>query len=631
MTTVIFQSLGAAVGGAIAGPTGAAIGSAIGAMAGAYVDQQLFGPDDRTIVGPRMEGAQVLSSREGAAIPRIYGRQRISGEIIWATRFVEVQSVETQSQGGKGGGSKTQVRSYSYFANFAIGLCKGEIAKTGRIWADGQQIEQSLYTIRTHTGNETQQPDSLIEAKQGVGNAPAYKGLAYIVFEDFPLAEFGNRIPQIAVEVIRPIGSLENHVFAVNLIPGATEFGYDPLPVVEKLRWTRTRPLNVHQTIAESDFIASLDELIAICPNLNQIALVVTWFGDDLRAGHCKITPRVEVSSRSLLEGNQWEVAGLTRSEVSPVSYHEEKPSFGGTPSDGSIVRAIQAIRNRGLNVCLNPFVMMDIGTENGLPDPHGGVEQPQFPWRGRITCDPAPQQAGTPDRTIAARQQVETFLGTVSADKFVQTREGVSHVNQSQWSYRRMILHYAHLADVAGGVDTFLIGSELKGLTSVRGDGDTFPFVEGLSRLANDVSGILGAGTSITYGADWSEYFGYQPADGSGDVYYNLDSLWANPSIGVIGIDNYMPVSDWRGAATDIGEGRSGHDPIMIQQNLMSGEGFDWYYASAADREAGVRSAITDGLNKPWVYRYKDIKSWWSNRHFDRRGGQEVTTQGHL
>ena len=121
MTTVIFQSLGAAVGGAIAGPTGAAIGSAIGAMAGAYVDQQLFGPDDRTIVGPRMEGAQVLSSREGAAIPRIYGRQRISGEIIWATRFVEVQSVETQSQGGKGGGSKTQVRSYSYFANFAIG------------------------------------------------------------------------------------------------------------------------------------------------------------------------------------------------------------------------------------------------------------------------------------------------------------------------------------------------------------------------------------------------------------------------------------------------------------------------------------------------------------------------------
>ena len=68
---------------------------------------------------------------------------------------------------------------------------------------------------------------------------------------------------------------------------------------------------------------------------------------------------------------------------------------------------------------------MMDIGTENGLPDPHGGVEQPQFPWRGRITCDPAPQQAGTPDRTIAARQQVETFLGTVSADKFVQTREG--------------------------------------------------------------------------------------------------------------------------------------------------------------------------------------------------------------
>ena len=102
MTTVIFQSLGAAVGGAIAGPTGAAIGSAIGALAGAYVDQQLFGPDDRTIVGRRAWRAHKFCPRvKGQQFPGFTGDSGISGEIIWATRFVEVQSVETQSQGGQ--------------------------------------------------------------------------------------------------------------------------------------------------------------------------------------------------------------------------------------------------------------------------------------------------------------------------------------------------------------------------------------------------------------------------------------------------------------------------------------------------------------------------------------------------
>jgi hypothetical protein len=33
----------------------------------------------------------------------------------------------------------------------------------------------------------------------------------------------------------------------------------------------------------------------------------------------------------------------------------------------------------------------------------------------------------------------------------------------------RRMILHYAHLCAVAGGVDAFLIGTEMRGLTTIR------------------------------------------------------------------------------------------------------------------------------------------------------------------
>ena len=46
-----------------------------------------------------------------------------------------------------------------------------------------------------------------------------------------------------------------------------------------------------------------------------------------------------------------------------------------------------------------------------GLPSLWGG-EQGAFPWRGRITCDPAPGMAGSVDATAAASAQIAAFLG---------------------------------------------------------------------------------------------------------------------------------------------------------------------------------------------------------------------------
>jgi hypothetical protein len=37
------------------------------------------------------------------------------------------------------------------------------------------------------------------------------------------------------------------------------------------------------------------------------------------------------------------------------------------------------------------------------------------------------------------------------------------------------------------------------------------------------------------------------------------------------------------------------------------------------------VRTPITDGAGKPWVFRTKDLRSWWSNHHTDRPGGVET------
>jgi hypothetical protein len=191
------------------------------------------------------------------------------------------------------------------------------------------------------------------------------------------------------------------------------------------------------------------------------------------------------------------------------------------------------------------------------------------------------------------------------------------------------LILHYAHLAKKAGGVEAFLIGSELRGLTTIRDDHDAFPFVEALCALAADVRAVLGTQTRITYGADWTEYFGYQPADGSGDVHYHLDALWAHPAIDAVGIDNYMPLSDWRDADYAGGnpDGFAGpYDPRGLAVSIAGGEGHDWFYANAEARTKRLRSPITDGAyGKPWVYRYKDIVNWWSKPHTNRIGGVEA------
>lgn len=625
MATILLQTAGAALGGLVGGPMGAVLGRAIGGLAGAAVDQRLFGPRRQSVEGARLKASRLMETDEGSGVARLYGTARLAGQVIWTTRFEERRTSERQ--GGKAGSASrgTEVVTYSYFGNVAVGLCEGPIAHVRRVWADGEEMDLSGVTVRVHKGGEDQMPDPLIEAKQGAGNAPAYRGLAYIVFERLPLERWGNRIPQIACEVVRPVGELEENIRAVTIIPGASEHALDPVTVRETLRPGEDRLANRHVRFAGNDFAASLDELTALCPRLERAALIVSWFADDLRAGRARVMPGVEVRARN--ESVAWSVQGLSRAQVHLVSRAGGGPAYGGTPSDAGVIRAILALKARGLKVTHYPFLMMDVPAGNALADPYGGGAQAPYPWRGRMTLDVEPGRAGTTDGTAAARSAVETFVGQAARAHFSIAAGGVSYRGPAEWSYRRMVLHQAFLARAAGGVDAFVIGSEMRGLTRLRDGEGRFPFVEALIALAGDVRAILPE-AKITYAADWSEYFGYQPADGSGDVFYNLDPLWADDAIDMVGIDSYLPLADWRTEDWEDGgpDGmRSPHDRDGLMRAVEGGEYHDWYYASDADRRARMRTPITDGAGKPWVYRAKDIRSWWENHHFERRGGVET------
>ena len=621
MATLVLGAAGAAIGGSIGGGilgvSAATIGGYIGSTIGSVVDSWIvssLAPTQR-IEGARMDNLRITSATEGAVIPRLYGRMRIGGNIIWATDFREETNTTTQGGGkGGGGGGKVKTTEYLYYASFAVALCEGPITGIGRVWADGKPMDLSGVTWRWYPGDEAQGADPFIAAKMGAGNAPAYRGTAYVVFEDLALGNFGNRLPQLSFEVFRPLAdpdTAEGLTRAVTMIPASGEFAY-ATGAIRKGGSGATQAENLNARADVPDMVVALDRLQASAPNIESVSLVVSWFGDDLRAGHCRIRPKVELAAKNTTP-QVWSVNGVTRASASLVSRDDQnRANFGGTPADFTVVQAIREMKARGLRITFYPFLMMDVRQGNSLPNPYSDnaaeIGQPAFPWRGRITCSPAAGYAGSVDKTATAAMQVAALFGAATLTSFSVSGQSVSWTGPSgDWGLRRMVLHYAHLCAAAGGVDAFLIGTEMPGLTTIRSGASTYPAVQAYRDLLADVRAIVGSGTKIGYAADWSEYFGHQPGDGSGDVFFHLDPLWADPKIDFVGIDNYMPLSDWRDGFEhlDAAEGWPAiYDRAYLQGNIAGGEGFDWFYASGgrsvgagAHRDHGWRVGQAVGL----------------------------------
>ncbi|KCZ51170.1 baseplate multidomain protein megatron [Hyphomonas pacifica] len=564
--------------------SGGSLGRALGNLAGRAVSDY-FAPAQE---GPRIKALPVMEAREGAGVPSAYGRMRIGGQVIWAACFHETKT--TRRASSKGGPKMTE---YDYSVSFAVALGEGPVLAVRRAWANGEPFDLSGAVHRVYGGDETQAPDPLIEMIEGAGKAPAYRGTAYIVFEDLPLEAFGNRLPQLSFEVERvPPGGAEaglaETVTGVNMIPASGEFVYATEIVRERTVPGQERALNAWSGEARADFLVGLDQMEAALPRAKHVALTVGWFGTNVMAGACEIHPGVETRQR-LTRPYAWEVAGISRGDAYLISRDAEgNANYGGTPADRAVVSAIREMVARGMKVTVSPFLFMDT---------------PGFPWRGRIGV--------SADGTAAARSEVNAFVNGANG-------------------FRRFILHHAQLAADAGGVEAFLIGSEMRGLTQVRDEAGAFPFVEALVSLAAEVKALL-PGVKLSYAADWTEYGAYAAGDGGGDVLFPLDALWASSNVDFVGVDWYPPMGDWRDGEAHL-DALAGYgaadDPDYLAMQITGGEAYDWYYANPADREAQIRTPITDGAyGEPWIYRQKDIAGWAGHYHHERLGGVRQTT----
>lgn len=180
--------VGAFLGGFF-GPIGAQIGWVVGSAL----------TTDPVSAEPRDPGdTRVQTAAYGGQIPQIIGRQRLAGNIIWSK---DLDTYLFDPNTGLLG----------YKLTCAIAFCEGEVLGWNRIWMDDELVVDCTDGIAKpglgnfYPGSLTQNPDPVIESYEGVGNVPGYRGICYVVLNQFDLGP-SNRIPKFELQLLKEGG-----------------------------------------------------------------------------------------------------------------------------------------------------------------------------------------------------------------------------------------------------------------------------------------------------------------------------------------------------------------------------------------------------------------------------------------
>lgn len=140
------------------------IGGVLGSLAGAAIDSfiiapMLFGAEDTTNIGPRLDDVRVQTASEGSPFQYCLGnRCRIAGNVIWISDLIEESVTTSQSSGGKGGGGATATSTtYNYYISMAVGLCEtptGAIDGVWKVWLNGKLFYKDTGAQSTISGTD---------------------------------------------------------------------------------------------------------------------------------------------------------------------------------------------------------------------------------------------------------------------------------------------------------------------------------------------------------------------------------------------------------------------------------------------------------------------------------------------
>lgn len=512
------------IGAAIGKSFGGGIFTTIGRFAGNWLGSVLCGEDEIIReyfrVGRTIDNSFPSSDIYGMPIPKIYGKFRVSGRLIWS-KNIKQKSVASQKT--KHYSSSTAIYNrvdYEYFGNFALALCEGPVDQILRVWYKDKIIDLGKYNYRFYKGDESQIPDQILKAEYD-DMAPAFRGICYIIFENLPLAEFNNKIPELSFELIRKTAADKEYVgdlvTGICFGPAHGEFLYDT-EIIHKRQIYEGRlvgevAVNSNNPEKLPDSIYSLNQLKFSYPNVKWINIPIAWFTDNLDIAKAEIYPTVEFNNSDTTTSSEWVCEKYLRSNAKIISKDKyNRPNYKGTISDNSLRKYLSFLKSQNFKIILTPQILVDLPDNPSISD---------------LTGDPR-------------------FV-----DEFFRKTKG----------YNNFITHYAKIC--RGLVDGFMIGSSLKSLTNIRNSSSSFPAIDNLIALARNVKEILGDRVIISYAADYKEYHS------SNERWYNLDPLWSSDFIDVIAINNFFPLTDKDSVISD----------DDIKSGFTSGNGWEYSY----------------------------------------------------
>jgi len=246
MAALALGAIGAGVGFEAFGTMAAAqLGFSIFSTAGSF----LFPGSSPTQYGPKQTDLKVVSANYGEMVPKVWATERLATKMIWSTKRIEHEHKDTT--GGKGAQPSQTTKTYTYTQSMAYLICEGVADGFIQIFVNGALVYNMSSTadiptqvvsalgaanIQFYPGDETQLPNSTIQADLGVTLTPAYRGCCYLVITDMdvtalPLAfnfevvvvKSGTYTDAITYTCPRPIDNVTTASGAVSYMPNASK------------------------------------------------------------------------------------------------------------------------------------------------------------------------------------------------------------------------------------------------------------------------------------------------------------------------------------------------------------------------------------------------------------------------
>lgn len=214
MAQLAVSAAGAAIGFSIGGPVGAQIGW----TAGAIIGSSLFPEKGKA---PGVGDLKAPGVQYGTQLVRLHGTNRTAGALAWYSP----KRIIAGDSGGKGtpeaATGDTAEIDLLYIVSVDSDIhsllrvwINGELKWTARADSDDASLENSAATdawtsIEFLDGAVTQLPHPVIEAIEGVGNAPAYRHRQCVLIEGLQLGQSG-QIPLVEFEVSKAVTETED-------------------------------------------------------------------------------------------------------------------------------------------------------------------------------------------------------------------------------------------------------------------------------------------------------------------------------------------------------------------------------------------------------------------------------------